>query len=382
MITSVRERARKLRTIAARPEEVTGWLQIAKAVIAATIAWWVTRDLLASQLPFLAPWTALLTVHVTVYRSVSRGLQTLVASLLGIALSFVIGVWLGVSVATFALALAIGMIVALVPWIREEGIAVATTAIFVLGAGFGEEQPLLADRLLEIALGVAVGIAVNLLIVPPLRHKEAARYVDSIKARMGGVLIDMADEFASVWDTERADAWVAETRSMTEEVDRAWRMVRFARESERANPRTISSDDIARRMPGTADDDTEESDDAQEVTHEVILERLEEAISHLRHLSRTLREGAYADGEWDDRFRQRWVAVVHDAGLALTDPDAEVEPILYRLSELTTDLADNTELPRRSWPLYGSLIASMVHIAVIVDDVVAARASAEEPIAG
>lgn len=38
MITSVRERARKLRTIAARPEEVTGWLQIAKAVIAATIA--------------------------------------------------------------------------------------------------------------------------------------------------------------------------------------------------------------------------------------------------------------------------------------------------------------------------------------------------------
>lgn len=220
----------------------------------------MTRDLLASQLPFLAPWTALLTVHVTVYRSVSRGLQTLVASLLGIALSFVIGVWLGVSVATFALALAIGMIVALVPWIREEGIAVATTAIFVLGAGFGEQQPLLADRLLEIALGVAVGIAVNLLIVPPLRHKEAARYVDSIKARMGGVLIDMADEFASVWDTERADAWVAETRSMTEEVDRAWRMVRFARESERANPRTISSDDIARHMPGTADDDTEESD--------------------------------------------------------------------------------------------------------------------------
>lgn len=376
MVTSVQQRARTLWSAAVQPESVTGWLQIAKAVIAGTVAWWLSRDVLDSQMPFLAPWTALLTVQLTVYRSVSHGLQTLVASILGVALSFVIGVGLGVSVGTFALALAVGLIVALVPWIRDEGIAIATTAIFVLGAGFGEQQPLLLDRIVEIALGVGVGVVVNLLIVPPLREKQASRYVDSINRRMGGVLVDMADEFATAWDMERADAWVEETRAMSEELGGAWQMVRFARESERGNPRTRRATGRSRRGQGAA------ADHAEEASYEEILARVEEGISHLRHLSRTLREGAYADGEWDDRFRERWVAVARDAGRAIADPDAEVEPIADRLSALAVDLADHTELPRRSWPLYGSLIASMQHIAVIVDDVASARAAREAPTDG
>lgn len=376
MIAPWQERARQLWAAAAQPEAVTGWLQIAKAVMAGTVAWWLSRDVLDSQMPFLAPWTALLTVHLTVYRSVSRGLQTLVASILGVALSFVIGAWLGVSVGTFALALAVGMIMALMPWIRDEGVAIATTAIFVLGAGFGEQQPLLLDRILEIGLGVAVGIAVNLLLIPPLRDEQAARYVDSINRRMGDVLTDMADEFATAWDTERADAWVEETRSMSRELGSAWQVVRFARESERGNPRTRRRGDLFRRDHGTP------ADSAEKASYEEILTRVEEGISHLRHLSRTLREGSYADGEWDDRFRQRWVAVVRDAGRSIADPDADVEPIAERLSALALDLADNTELPRRSWPLYGSLIASMLHIAVIVDDVASARAARETSTAG
>lgn len=376
MATSVQQRARTLWSAAVQPESVTGWLQIAKAVLAGTVAWWLSRDVLDSQMPFLAPWTALLTVQLTVYRSVSHGLQTLVASILGVALSFVIGVGLGVSVGTFALALAVGMLVALVPWIRDEGIAIATTAIFVLGAGFGEQQPLLLDRIVEIALGVGVGVVVNLLIVPPLREKQASRYVDSINRRMGGVLVDMADEFATAWDMERADAWVEETRAMSEELGGAWQMVRFARESERGNPRTRRATGRSRRGQGAT------ADHAEEASYEDILARVEEGISHLRHLSRTLREGAYADDEWDDQFRERWVAVARDAGRAIADPDAEVEPIADRLSALAVDLADHTELPRRSWPLYGSLIASMQHIAVIVDDVASARAAREAPTDG
>lgn len=74
--------------------------------------------------------------------------------------------------------------------------------------------------------------------------------------------------------------------------------------------------------------------------------------------------------------------MARDAGRAIADPDAEVEPIADRLSALAVDLADHTELPRRSWPLYGSLIASMQHIAVIVDDVASARAAREAPTDG
>src|SRR5699024_6808456 len=60
--------------------------------------------------------------------------------------------------------------------------------------------------------------------------------------------------------------------------------------------------------------------------------------------------------------------IAADAGRAVADPDADVEPIHARLDELSTRLTQG-ELPSRSWPLYGALITSLRHIAVIVDDV-------------
>lgn len=361
-----------------KPETVTDLLQIIKSVLAATVAWWLSDSVLTSALPFLAPWTALLTVHATVYRSLSRGAQTTVASTVGVALSFVIGAWLGVSIWTFALALLVGLLGARLSWIRDEGVAIATTAIFVLGSGFSAQQPLLLDRILEVAVGVGVGIVVNLLLIPPLRHRQASRYVDSINRRMGDVLINMADELADSWDTDRTGEWFEETESMSAEIDSAWQTVRFARESERANPRP----DLRRRRWVRAG--TPHGPGTEEASYENILERVGEGVSHLRHLARTLSAGDQLTGEWDSRFRERWVAIVRDTGRAIADPDGDVAPVHDRLVELSVDLSG--ELPPRSWPLYGSLIASMEHIAVVVDDVASARAaragSAENPPVG
>ena len=353
-------------TALTEPESVTDLLQIAKSVVAGTLAWWLAMYVLDSQLPFLSPWTALLTVHATVHRSLSRGVQTTVASTVGVVVSFVIGAWLGVSVWTFALALAVGLVGARVTWIRDEGVAIATTAIFVLGSGFGSQQPLLIDRIIEVGLGVAIGVAVNLVVIPPLRDQQASRYVDSINRRMGDVLINMADEFSSSWDTDRAEAWFQETRSMSEELESAWQTVRFARESERANPRA----GLRRKRERAAAR-------SESVSYENILARVDEGISHLRHLARTLRDASYVDSAWDTRFREGWVNIVRDAGHAIENPDADVEPIQDRLDALAAELADQGQLPRESWPVYGSLVASMRHIAVIVDDVASARGARE-----
>lgn len=201
----------QLSLLARRPDVATDVLQIIKTVIAATGAWWLSDNVLNSQMPFLAPWAALLTVHATVHRSLSRGAQSTIASTLGVALSFVIGNYLGVSIPTFALALLVGLAAARLPWIRDEGVAIATTGIFVLGSGFDSQQPLLGERILELCLGIAVGIVVNLLVIPPLRDQQAARYVDSINRRMGDMLVDMADELDEEWDTANADDWFQET---------------------------------------------------------------------------------------------------------------------------------------------------------------------------
>lgn len=359
-------------SLLARPDVITDLLQIAKTVIAATGAWWLSENVLNSQMPFLAPWAALLTVHATVHRSLSRGAQSTIASTLGVALSFLIGNYLGVSVWTFALALLLGLAAARLRWIRDEGVAIATTGIFVLGSGFDSQQPFLGERILELCMGVAVGIIVNLLVIPPLRDQQAARYVDSINRRMGNMLVDMADELDKGWDTADADDWFQETESMSEELNSAWQSVKFARESQRANPR-----DRVRRKRNPSGQAHDSATAPEEASYENILQRVDEGISHLRHLTRTLREGSYDTGEWDTRFREQWTSIVRDAGRAIADPDADVEPIFKRLEQLSVNMADDDGLPERSWALYGSLIASMQHIAAIVDDVATARTARE-----
>src|SRR5699024_10464924 len=241
------------------------------------------------------------------------------------------------------------------------------TAIFVLGSGFEAQQTLLLSRLVEVAVGVGVGVATNLLVVPPLRDTEAAAYVDHINRRMGAVLEDMAASFSVSWETERAEEWAQEATSMRQELDAVWETVRLARESGRANPRRRLPTPLGRRGRGAG----------REVGYEEILLRVDEGILHLRHLSRTLREASYVDGAWDDLFRERWSGVVREAGRASADPGADVETVHRRLAALAAQLSDHQELPRQNWPVYGSLITSMQLIATIVDDVASARDARE-----
>src|SRR5690625_7183387 len=83
------------------------------------------------------------------YTTLFRSIQTTAASGVGVVLSFLIGNYLGVSLWTFAVALLVGMVASRLTWIRDEGVAIATTAIFVLGSGFESQENLLADRVLE-----------------------------------------------------------------------------------------------------------------------------------------------------------------------------------------------------------------------------------------
>ena len=113
-----------------------------------------------------------MTMQFTVYHTFISGIQTAIASVIGVGLSFVIGTYLDVNVWTFGLAMVIGLIGARVPKLRAEGIGIATTSIFLLASGFDDQQPLLYDRILEILLGVAVAIAINLIIFPPYATKK------------------------------------------------------------------------------------------------------------------------------------------------------------------------------------------------------------------
>lgn len=357
--------------ISAHPEQLNRALQVLKMVVAGAGAWWLSVNVLNTEYPFLSPWVALLTIDATAYRTLSRGVQSVIASVLGILVAFAVGMYLGVSVWTYALALLIGLVIAQVRWIRDEGITVATMSIFILSDGFSEQQQAFGDRMLETAVGVAVGVTVNLLLFPPLRDRQASRYVDSVNERMGSVLQNMGEEFADSWDTDRAEVWVKETESISAELNSAWSTVKFARESQRANPRSYMY--RLRRTRGRRQADCE----AAQASWEKILRRSDEGISRLRNLARTLRDETYGAGDWDDRFRRRWAELTRETGRAIADPDAEVESLSDRLNELARDMSGHDNLPNDHWPLYGAMITELRYIVETVDDVASSRDARE-----
>lgn len=332
----------------------TDYLQIFKAVLATTGAWWICVTFLDSQMPFLAPWVALMTIQATVSSSVVQGTQTLIASFIGVLMSFVIGVYLGVEIWTYALAILAGMLGARIPGLRRDGISIATTAIFLLSTGFTEDTPALIDRMIEIGIGVAIGIGVNMVVLPPLRDKQASQTVDDLNRRMGEIMDQMGEEFTDSWDTDQARGWSESISQMRTDLDGTWRTVQFARESRRRNPRRMLH-------RGEADD------------YEEVLFRLDEGIAHLRNLARVLETASYSESAWDKNFREQWAAALRDAARRITQPDADVEPTVDRLDRLARSMATEEHLPETEWPVYGALITSLRNIALLIEDVASAR---------
>lgn len=98
--------------------------------------------------------------------------------------------------------------------------------------------------------------------------------------------MSVAEEFSSSWETDKADAWFEECESIASELDSAWEVVYFARESRRGNPRMRSGAFRSTARVGTP------KDSPSIAGYEDILARANEGVSHLLHLARTLREAS------------------------------------------------------------------------------------------
>lgn len=329
-------------------------LQVLKTVVAAVVAWAVSVHL-GSQQPFLAPWAALLTVHATVYRTLSRGAQAVAATGVGVVLAFLVATGLGLGAAALGVALLVGLLLARLGVLRAEGVTIATTALFVLTAGYAQHDVALVARVAETALGVAVGLAVNILVLPPLNNRSAAQHIDDLNRRLGRLLHDMAAELRDEWNEERSGEWIERTRQIDRELDHAWEVVRHARESTWWNPRY--------RFSRRVDDPARYQD---------VLSRLEDGIAQARSMARTIHESTASTNEWDPRFREPWLDLLSETGQRVADPHADVHPLHERADDLTQELSGQ-DLPGLLWPVYGALISNLINVIDVVDDVASAQ---------
>ena len=347
---------RRLKAHVTDPVHQADALQVAKTVFAAVVAWVVAVDVTGHQQAFLAPWSALLTVHATVYRTLTRGLQSVGAAVVGVLLAFAVGSVLGVTVGSLAVTLVLGFVIGSLPFFRDEGVAVATTALIVLTTGYSTSSGTLAERLVDTSIGIAVGILVNLVVFPPLNDRAAARQVDRIDDEAGELLRDMAAGLAEGCDAEEAEDWVARSRNLDEDIEHAWRAVDEASESTRLNLRS--------RLRGRA---------GKQATYGEVLRRLEQSVAETRSMARTLSISIATSDAWDPVFKDRWLVLLRRTAAAVIDAnDDDLRAVRTDLDLLCRELSGH-DLAALHWPVYGALLVNLRNIVEAMADVAAAN---------
>jgi cell shape-determining protein MreD len=320
-------------------------LQLVKTVVAAVLAWVLASRVFDLPQAFLAPWAALLVVHATVYRTFSRGLRQVTGAVLGVLLAWAVGNYLGLTTFAVSTLLVVGLIVGSVRWFRDESTAVAATGLIVLTTGFSTHDQVLVERLFDTTIGIVVGLAVNLVVWPPLRDYSSAKAIDAIDDTVGELLRDMARQLRDTRCTEDdVRGWVHRTRMLDGDIEQAWALLRQAKESGRLNPRRAAQS-------------VKKTD-----VFEDILELNEQAVAELRSMARTLGHSIDGVTEWEPAFADRWVALLAEAGEAIGVPDSgRVAQVRADLSALAHELSTE-ELSGLHWPEYGALIMNLRNI--------------------
>ncbi|HEX3976644.1 MAG TPA: FUSC family protein [Solirubrobacteraceae bacterium] len=329
--------------------------QLAKTVGAAVVAWVLAVHVFHLSQAFMAPWAALLTVHATVFGTLQRAAQQAGASVLGVLIAS--GAWqvFGVDALALGATVLAATLVGSVPGLRAP-MTTATTAVVVLTTGYINKSGMLADRLIDTGIGIAVGLLVNLLVWPPLRDRAAARHIDVIDDRLGELLTKIAGELREGCATDAADDWIAQTDRLDDDVDRAWHVLDEARQSGRMNLRRA----VPERMRA-----------AEQMTQ--VINRLAQAVAETRSMARTIRVARLAPEEWEPAFREPWLGLLARAGTAIERADAAgLRSARSELSELSQRLAAE-QLHGGLWPMFGALLVNLRNVLDAMDVVAEAQ---------
>lgn len=175
-------------------EERRSLIQTTKAAVAAVIAWIVAASVLRLPQPFLAPYAAVFLVQATVYRSLRGWAQQVGAVSVGVLLAAGAGQVIPSVTVALGLVIFVGLLIGSWRGFGDSGVWVGITGMLLISYGSATEPILLADRLLETALGAAIGAVLNAVILPPL-HGQRLRDATS---RLATAIADILDETADL----------------------------------------------------------------------------------------------------------------------------------------------------------------------------------------
>src|SRR5699024_11737799 len=102
---------------------------------------------------------------------------------------------------------------------------------------------------------------------------------------------------------------------MRRDLRQSWSTVEFAQNSRRRNPRALFHGTTGTR-------------------YEQVLISLDEAISHLRNLTRILASTSDSESLWDRHFREKRSTIVQTNATLMSNPDDNVETDVHQIDDL------------------------------------------------
>jgi len=212
-------------------------LQVLKTSVAVIAAWLVCSVLFTQTAPIFAAIAALLVVQPSVNQSIAKGLERSVGVILGVVLAYGIGFVFGTSGWVVLVAIVLAL---LFSWALKLGPGSANqipiSAMLVLSLGalqFGYA----VDRILETIIGAAIGLAVNVLIVPPVLLQPAHLAVARLAREVAAALERLAGALSAATPVEELEVMRTKARALRKTRDTATDAVARGAESLTLNPR-------------------------------------------------------------------------------------------------------------------------------------------------
>ncbi|MFD3548277.1 aromatic acid exporter family protein [Streptomyces sp. NPDC058655] len=332
-------------------------VQAVRSTAAAVVSYVIALRLSSEPAPLTAPLTALLVVQVTLYTTLTTGVRRVNSVVAGVLLAIGFSALVGLTWWSLGLIILASLVVGRVVKAGEFVPEVAISAMLVLGVTRVADTAW--DRVLETLIGAAVGLAFNVLFVPPVWVGPASEAITDLAARMRTLLLHIGEDSGDPTTVEKAAERLHEARRLDNDITQVDGALRQAEDSLRLNPR-VREGLLFRLVLRTG------------------LDTLEICAVVLRVSCRTLTDLAKARGDeplfpppvaeaLNDLYRHTAVAVESFAQLITAQVSANAEAAEARLSEELATARHSRErlaalLPQEmgrhpaQWQLYGALL--------------------------
>ena len=317
-------------------------LQVGKSALATVLAWLIAGLILPTQLPVFGAIAALLVVQPSVNQSVGRAIERSFGVIAGVVIAFGIGLLFGansiVVLVGVVLAIFIGWALRLTPASASQ---IPISVMLVLSIGASNPEYSLA-RIAETLIGAAIGLVVNIAIVPPVHLEPAREAVASLGIEIAASLDRLATALRHPQTIAELNEMLITARLLRPMQTEADELLEAADESLTFNPRA-------------------QANRAELASERALLARMNALITRVLGMSRAVHDHydptligeptvVEIAGELD--------RAAHDLRLVVQEssPDAvaDLPPLTQAVPLLTAPLQFVTPHPRH-WVLIGSL---------------------------